>query len=290
MLLPFLINLEQVTQGLFFTVVTWILQYGFLGFYAAMVIQAIIAVIPSELILMFGGIAYTYIYWPINLVKGFDYALLVTAFIGGVGELTGAVAGFYIARIVGRPIVAKWEEKAMLERKENPEVKKLGRIEKAFFLTLGDAILIADNWLERWGAIAVLLTRLAPPIPFDAVSYGSGLTKIRFKPFITATAVGAFPRAFMYAYIGKKTYESIVLVPQVLRALFFLTDNPIVQMLIYNYLTGNPIMSNPYTVFFAVAAVILASLYISYEIIKRAQFRKTPGKGTRAPLDLEGKT
>jgi len=287
-LLPLFVNLEQVTQGLFMTVVIWILQYGFLGFYAAMVIQAIIAIIPSELILMFGGIAYSLIYWPVNIVKGFDYALLVTALVGGVGELTGAVAGFYIARIVGRPIVSKWEEKAMQARDGNPNAKKLGRIEKAIFLSLGDAILIADNWLEKWGAIAVLLARLAPPIPFDAVSYGSGLTKIKFKPFIAATTVGAFPRALMYAYIGKRTYESFVLIPQALRTLFFLTDNPVAQMLIYNYLAGNPIMSNPYTIFFAVAAAILASLYISYEVIKRTQLRGHRARGLDEPCSKTG--
>lgn len=273
MQLPLFINLEQITQGLFVTVIMWILQYGFLGFYVAMIIQAIIAVIPSELILMFGGVAYTFIYWPVNLVKGFDYALLVTALVGGVGELTGAVAGFYIARIVGRPIVAKWEETAARARSGNSSPEKLGRIERAIILTLGDAVTIADNLLEKWGAVAVLLTRLAPPIPFDAVSYGAGLTKIKFKPFIAATAVGAFPRALMYAYIGKKTYESFVLIPQALRALFFLTDNPLAQITVYNYLAGNPLMNNPYTLFFAVAAAILASLYLSYEIIKRRHLR-----------------
>ncbi|MBS7288010.1 MAG: TVP38/TMEM64 family protein [Candidatus Freyarchaeota archaeon] len=254
------------------TVIMWIFQYGFLGFYAAMVIQAIIAVIPSELILMFGGVTYMFIYWPVNLVKGFDYALLMTALVGGVGELTGAVAGFYIARIVGRPVVAKWEEAARA-RNGNPNAEKLGRVERAIILTLGDAVTIADNWLERWGAVAVLLMRLAPPIPFDAVSYGAGLTKIKFKPFIAATAVGSFPRALMYAYIGKRTYESFVLIPQALRALFFLTENPLAQIVIYNYLVGNPLMSNPYTIFFVVAAAILASLYFSYEIIRRRHLR-----------------
>ncbi|MEM1718115.1 MAG: VTT domain-containing protein [Thermosphaera sp.] len=274
MLLPLFVDLEQVMQSLFFGVIFWILKYGFLGFYAAMIVQAIIAIIPSELILMFGGVAFTYIYWPVNLVMGFDYALLVATLVGGVGELTGAVAGFYIARVVGRPIVARLEEKAAEEGRGDPEAGVLGRFEKVVVRTLGDAMLIADNWIERWGAIAVLVARLAPPIPFDAVSYGSGLTKIRFKPYIAATAVGAFPRALMYTYIGKRSYESFVVVPQVLRGLLFFTDNPLVQFYIYSYLLGNPIMSNPYTLFFATAAAILALLYVSYKVIRRVYFER----------------
>ncbi|MEM1659351.1 MAG: VTT domain-containing protein [Candidatus Jordarchaeales archaeon] len=274
LLLPLFVDLEQVMQSLFFGVIFWILKYGFLGFYAAMIVQAIIAIIPSELILMFGGVAFTYIYWPVNLVMGFDYALLVATLVGGVGELTGAVAGFYIARVVGRPIVARLEEKAAEEGRGDPEAGVLGRFEKVVVRTLGDAMLIADNWIERWGAIAVLVARLAPPIPFDAVSYGSGLTKIRFKPYIAATAVGAFPRALMYTYIGKRSYESFVVVPQVLRGLLFFTDNPLVQFYIYSYLLGNPIMSNPYTLFFATAAAILALLYVSYKVIRRVYFER----------------
>lgn len=266
---PLFINLELVMQGLFFTVIMWILQYGFLGFYTAMIIQAIIAIIPSELILMFGGIAYTYLYWPLNIIKGYDFALLVTTIVGGIGELTGAVVGFYIARLIGRPLIAKWEERVISAHQENPNAKGLRKIERALFLTLGDAILIADNWLEKWGGIAVLLTRLAPPIPFDAVSYGSGLTKIKFKPFIAATTVGTFPRALMYAYIGKTTYENIVLIPQILRMALLLADNLLVRLAIYGYLTSSPLVSNPYTLFFIVAAAILASLYLPYEVIKR---------------------
>lgn len=269
MMLPLFVDLEQVMQNLFFGVVFWILRYGFLGFYAAMIVQAIIAIIPSELVLMFGGVAFTYIYWPVNMVKGFDYALLVATLVGGVGELTGAVAGFYIARIVGRPVVARLEERAAEEDSGSAGARGLGRFEKAVVKTLGDAMQIADNWIEKWGAVAVLVARLAPPIPFDAVSYGSGLTKIRFKPYIAATTVGAFPRALMYTYIGKRSYESFVVVPQVLRGLLFLTDNPIAQLYIYSYLLGNPIMSNPYTLFFATAAAILALLYVSYRVIRR---------------------
>ncbi len=279
-MLPLLINLEGRLQGLFMTVLWWIIQYGFLGFYAAMIIQAIIAVIPSELILMFGGIAYSYIYWPLNMLYGYDYAMLATATIGGIGEISGATAGFFIARTIGRPLIARWEQRvAQTPHEENPNTGKVStgkvsRIERVLLVTIGDAILIADNWLEKWGAIAVLVTRLTPPIPFDAVSYGAGLTKIGFKPFIAATAVGAFPRALMYAYLGKTIYQNLVLIPQILRTLIYTAQDTATQYTLYTLLANNPLTSNPYTIFFTIAAAIIATLYATYQLIKRKYLHK----------------
>jgi uncharacterized membrane protein YdjX (TVP38/TMEM64 family) len=66
----------------------------------------------------------------------------------------------------------------------------------------------ADRWLTRWGARGIILLRLVPGISFDVVSYGAGLTGIRFAPFLMATAVGVTPQAFLYAYRIREAPQS----------------------------------------------------------------------------------
>ncbi len=69
-------------------------------------------------------------------------------------------------------------------------------------------LVAADTWFCRWGARGVLLLRLVPGISFDVISYGAGLTSIRFGPFLLATAVGVAPQAFLYAYLIREAPQS----------------------------------------------------------------------------------
>ncbi|MFN8664818.1 MAG: TVP38/TMEM64 family protein [Thermomicrobiales bacterium] len=66
----------------------------------------------------------------------------------------------------------------------------------------------ADTWFSRWGARGVLLLRLVPGISFDVISYGVGLTSIRFDRFLLATAVGVAPQSFLYAYLIREAPQS----------------------------------------------------------------------------------
>lgn len=70
----------------------------------------------------------------------------------------------------------------------------------------------ADGWLEQWGPRAVFLTRLAPGLSFDAVSYAAGLTSIRFRHFLIATTLGVIPETFLFAYLGHAAHNRAPLV------------------------------------------------------------------------------
>ena len=70
---------------------------------------------------------------------------------------------------------------------------------------LGRAPLAAtDRWFARWGALAVLLARLIPFVSLDLVSYGAGLTRMRFRQYLLATLVGIIPSGVLYAYLGER--------------------------------------------------------------------------------------
>ncbi len=66
-----------------------------------------------------------------------------------------------------------------------------------------------DRFFARWGAYAVLILRLVPIVSFDVVSYAAGLTRMRFFGFVLATAIGAAPASFVYAYLGGRAPQYV---------------------------------------------------------------------------------
>jgi uncharacterized membrane protein YdjX (TVP38/TMEM64 family) len=110
------------------------------------------------------------------ILGGTTYGLLWGSIIGGFGALGGAVVAFYLSKKLGRPIAEKLIGKTWLT--------------------------FADKWFDKYGGWAVLIGRVLPFIPFDAISYGAGLTKIDFKTYFIATFIGSFPRAIFYSFLG----------------------------------------------------------------------------------------
>ena len=97
--------------------------------------------------------------------------------------MLGAALCFFIARLLGRPIVVK--------------------------LLSESAVNASDRFFQRYGKHAVLIARLVPIISFDAISYGAGLTSMRFLWFVIATGVGQLPATLLYSYLGDRVTGSI---------------------------------------------------------------------------------
>ena len=95
---------------------------------------------------------------------------------GIIGSMAAGILCFYISRLGGRPLVEKFiGEKAML---------------------------MADNFIEKNGIWAILISRTIPFIAFDPISYVSGLVEMDVKKYTIGTLIGAIPRAFFYAFLG----------------------------------------------------------------------------------------
>jgi uncharacterized membrane protein YdjX (TVP38/TMEM64 family) len=111
----------------------------------------------------------------VSLLAGY-----VAGFAGGLllaftASLLGGLAAFGLGRHLGRDAVA---------RRIGP---RLARVDRA----LGDG-----------GFLAVVAARLLPPVPFTVVSYGAGLTAVRWPPYLAGTAVGIAPGTAFYVAVG----------------------------------------------------------------------------------------
>jgi uncharacterized membrane protein YdjX (TVP38/TMEM64 family) len=156
-------------------------SYGQIGLTLVMIVQTIIAPIPSEALLLFAGAVL-----PI-------YDVLV---FGGLGLIVGSVIAFHIAKRGGRPVVVK----IIGEKWTN----------------------IMDEWVTRNGTKAILVTRIVPVVPFDLVSYVSGITPIKFHNYLIATVVGAIPRILFLAYIGSVLGDTFMVLGGTLEIIFVL--------------------------------------------------------------------
>jgi len=66
----------------------------------------------------------------------------------------------------------------------------------------GERVRALAAWVEDRGFLAVLYLRLAPGVPYMAVNYGAGLTRLRIGVFGLATLLGTAPRTFAYVALG----------------------------------------------------------------------------------------
>ena len=111
----------------------------------------------------------------LTVAGGALFGLWVGTGLALAGALVGAVISFGIGRLLGREAVDR------LIR---------GRLARV------DALL-ADHSLS-----AVLILRLVPLVPFIAINYASGLSGVRFRPYVLGSALGMVPGSLAYATLG----------------------------------------------------------------------------------------
>jgi len=118
----------------------------------------------------------------ITIANGLLFGALRGGLISLVGAMGAACLAYCLGRVLGRPAAEVLVGRKVLER--------------------------TDRFLHRHGRYAVLIARLIPVAPFDAVSYAAGLTGIRFWDFTWATLLGMLPATAVYSVIGEYTGRS----------------------------------------------------------------------------------
>ena len=104
-------------------------------------------------------------------VFGFGWgALLVT-----VGANVGASAAFLLARGLGRDGIER---------------------------LLGRRLAGLDRATAQHGFVGLLILRLIPLVPFNALNFGSGLTAMRWRDYALATVIGILPGTLVYVFFA----------------------------------------------------------------------------------------
>lgn len=126
------------------------------------------------------------VYTPAVLV--FFPALFITlaagalfGFIAVIPISIGSTTAACVAFAVGRKLARRWVEH---KTSSSPRFRAIDRA-------------VAED-----GFRIVVLTRLSPLLPFTLLSYGYGLTRLRFPVYLLASWLGMLPGTFLYVYLG----------------------------------------------------------------------------------------
>ena len=169
-------------------VINLIGSLGYLGMFISMILEAVIIIIPSELILAMGGI----------LAANGKFSLGGAILVGLLGSVFCAAIIYIIGYYGGRPFIKKYGKYFFMKEKD---------IEKS------------DKWFEKYGMKAALIGRFFP-IVRTLISLPIGISKLNFKKFLIYTTIGSIPWTVLFVlsgfYLGNN-YTKIVKVMDIFK-------------------------------------------------------------------------
>ena len=114
---------------------------------------------------------------PLVIVAVSAWGNFIAAVLSIIGWTLGAVIAFILARVFGRPLVARLVNLERVRAIENKIPQK------NFF----------------WSVVFLRMV-----LPVDILSYGLGLfSNMKFLPYLTSTIIGVIPFAFIFSYSTK---------------------------------------------------------------------------------------
>ncbi|HET9332168.1 MAG TPA: TVP38/TMEM64 family protein [Gemmatimonadota bacterium] len=128
-----------------------------------------LAWIPSAVLLVPGTI--------LTLGTGFLLGLGRGLAVVSLGSTVGATAAFLVGRYLGRD----WVRRRIGERRAFEGI---------------------DRAIEAEGLKVVLLLRLSPLVPFNALNYALALTGVRLRDYVLGSWVGMLPGTLLYVWLG----------------------------------------------------------------------------------------
>ena len=164
-------------------VIGLISNFGYFGMFLGMILEAVIIIIPSELILATGGI-----------LAGQGIFSFIGAFITGLlGSVFCAIIIYYMGYFGGKGFV-----------------KKYGK----YFFMKDDEVKKSNSWFDKYGLIAACIGRNVP-IVRTLVSLPIGIARLSFKKFLLYTVIGSIPWTFVFVYFGYALGNNWVVLKQV---------------------------------------------------------------------------
>lgn len=158
-------------------------NFGYFGMFLGMVLEAVIIIIPSELILATGGI-----------LAGSGIFSFWGAFITGLlGSVFCAVIIYYMGYFGGKGFA-----------------KKYGK----YFFMKDNEIEKSNSWYDKYGLIAACIGRNVP-IVRTLVSIPIGIARLSFKKFLIYTTIGSIPWTFVFVYFGYTLGNNWVILEQI---------------------------------------------------------------------------
>jgi uncharacterized membrane protein YdjX (TVP38/TMEM64 family) len=137
--------------------------------------------VGGVLVLLVVALSHAIVPFPTELVTaaaGFVYGFWLAVPLLLACWLASALLAYWLAERFGRPLADRLVGARRLER--------------------------AEALMERGGAATLLAMRLIPLIPFNAICYAAGVTRVPLARYAWTTVVGILPLTVLVAYLGSR--------------------------------------------------------------------------------------
>ncbi|HET6724935.1 MAG TPA: DedA family protein [Gammaproteobacteria bacterium] len=167
--------LQSIIAAVAGFVISTISGMGYRGIVVLMAIESACIPLPSEIVMPFSG----------YLVTTGRFSLWAVALAGAIGCVVGSLIAYYVGLRGGRPLV-----------------ERFGR----YVLISSEDLNRADRWFERYGDVAIFVSRLLPVVR-TFISLPAGIARMRVVRFIVLTFAGSFIWCLGLTWIGVKLGE-----------------------------------------------------------------------------------
>jgi membrane protein DedA with SNARE-associated domain len=155
-------------------IIDWIVgivgQWGYTGIVVMMFLESSCFPFPSEVVMIPAGYLASSAYLnSANYVAGHEMNLWVAIFMGIIGSWAGALFNYYLALILGRPLLLKWGKYLLISEKN---------FEKG------------EKFFRSHGEISTFTGRLIPVIR-QYISLPAGIARMNLAHFLFWTGLGA---------------------------------------------------------------------------------------------------
>jgi uncharacterized membrane protein YdjX (TVP38/TMEM64 family) len=137
--------------------------------------------VGSALVLLVVALSHAIVPFPTELVTaaaGFVYGFWLAVPLLLACWLASALLAYWLAERFGRPLARRLVGARRLAR--------------------------AEELMEAGGAATLLALRLIPLIPFNAICYAAGVTRVPLARYAWTTVVGILPLTVLVAYLGSR--------------------------------------------------------------------------------------
>ncbi len=175
--------MEQIVQW----VVNTVGQWGYVGVTVMMFLESSCFPFPSEVVMIPAGYLSSPNYVNSHgYVAGHEMNIWLVIAMGILGSWLGALFNYYLALLLGRPLLLKWG--------------------KYFFIS-EDKFEKAERFFSRHGEVSTFTARLIPVVR-QYVSLPAGLVRMNLARFLLYTGLGAGLWVSVLAWIGYMAGQS----------------------------------------------------------------------------------
>jgi len=148
------------------TVLTTLSDLGYLGIAIGLMIE----VIPSEIVLSYGGF----------LVSQGKITMVGAVIAGTIGGVLAQLFLYWLGYYGGRPVLEKYGKYILIKKKH---------------------IELSEEWFNKYGPSVIFTARFIPVVR-HAISVPAGISKMTFSKFTLYTTLAVIPWSIFFIYLG----------------------------------------------------------------------------------------